>query len=104
MQLFTPTWGPFYGDPISCCLLIALWAYGTYRIGWVLLPALCCKVLDFIDRFFTKPDSIVGANLHIDNDHFDDIRGDCPQCLDPDASIDSNGDAMCIECGLGCDW
>lgn len=58
---------------------------------------------DILARFFTKPDSIVGANLNIDWED-DDIRGECPQCRDQDASIDSNGDAMCIECGLGCDW
>ena len=34
----------------------------------------------------------------------DDRRGDCPQCQDPDASFDAQGDVMCVECGLGCEW
>ena len=46
-DLLYPSWGPFYGDPISCCLLVALWAYAAWSIGWRDLPALSVRLLDW---------------------------------------------------------
>ena len=49
-DLFEPTWGPFYGNPISCILLVALWIYGAIHIGYTQLPALCCAIADWIRK------------------------------------------------------
>ena len=83
----------------------------TYIIGGcITLLALFTIIIlagDMIARIFTKPDNVdwdaVGREV-LASCADDDRRGECPQCRDQDASIDSNGNAMCIECGFGSDW